>query len=90
MNRQLTICIYLCILYAGADLADCSELSFLIHTRDQGQPDSYEAMAKVRLDKLTVLEVKQFSERDIGLILKIVSQYQSDWLEVWNEIFEGR
>lgn len=72
---------------------------FMIHTRDhgfphvtvyQGTPEKFEAMAKVRLDNLDILEVRQFTERDVGLILKIVTQYQSDWVEVWNEIFKGR
>ena len=71
---------------------------FMIHTRDhgfphvtvyQGIPGRYEAMAKIRLDNLTILEVKEFSKRDVNLILKITTQYQSDWLEVWNEIFKG-
>ncbi len=72
---------------------------FIIHTRDhgfphvtiyQGTPEKFQAMAKVRLDNLGVLEVKEFTERDVGLILKIVTQYQSEWMEVWNEIFKGR
>jgi len=73
-------------------------LLFMIHTRDhgfphvtiyQGTPERFEAMAKVRLDNLDILEVRQFTERDVGLILNIVTQYQSDWMEVWNEIFKG-
>ena len=72
---------------------------FMIHTRDhgfphvtiyQGLPEKYEAMAKVRLDNMNVLEVRAFTERDVTLILKIVAQYQSDWMEVWNEIFKNR
>jgi hypothetical protein len=74
-------------------------LIFVIHTRDhgfphvtiyQGRPDKYEAMAKVRLDNQTVLEVIHFSRKDMNLILKITARYQKDWMEVWNEIFEGR
>lgn len=56
----------------------------------QGSPEKYEAMAKVRLDKIEVLEVRHFTERDVGLILKIVARYQSEWMEVWNEIFKDR
>jgi hypothetical protein len=72
---------------------------FMIHTRDhgfphvtiyQGSPEQYEAMAKVRLENLEVIEVKQFSKKDVGLILKIIAQYQSEWMEVWNEIFKDR
>ena len=72
---------------------------FMIHTRDhgfphvtvyQGTPEKYEAMAKVRLDNMEVLEVKQFTERDVGFIFKIVTRYQPEWMEVWNEIFKGR
>ena len=74
-------------------------LLFMIHTRDhghphvtvyQGTPDKHEAMAKVRLDNLTVLEVDQFTKKDVSLIVKITTRYQTEWLEVWNEIFKGR
>jgi hypothetical protein len=72
---------------------------FMIHTRDhgfphvtiyQGSPEKYEAMAKVRLDNMEVLEVRQFTKRDMGLILKITARYQTEWMEVWNEIFKDR
>lgn len=74
-------------------------LIFIIHTRDHGfphvtvylgRPNKYEAMAKVRLDHLAILEADGFSRKDINLILKITARYQVDWLEVWNEIFENR
>ena len=73
--------------------------AFIIHTRDhgfphvtvyQGTPENHEAMAKVRLDNMDVLEVRHFTKRDVVLILKIISRYQPEWMEVWNEIFKGR
>ncbi len=74
-------------------------LIFVIHTRDhgyphvtiyQGSPSDHEAMAKIRLDNLAVLEVNRFSRKDMNLILIITARYQIEWMEVWDEIFEGR
>ena len=73
-------------------------LMFLIHTRDHGfphvtvydgTPARYEATAKIRLDKLAVIEAAGFSRRDLKLILEICAKYQHDWIEVWNETREG-
>ncbi len=59
--------------------------------RIEGQRKSLmKQMAKVRLDNMDVLEVTTFTERDVVLILEIVARYQSDWMEVWNEIFKNR
>lgn len=73
-------------------------LMFMIHTRDHGfphvtvydgTPRSHEAMAKIRIDTLTVIEADRFSRKDLGLILKVAERYQEEWMEVWNETREG-
>lgn len=70
-------------------------LMFIIHTRDhgyphvtvyEGKPDSWDAMAKVRLDLVEEIEVDGFSQKDMKIILQIVQKNQNDWLVVWNEI----
>ena len=75
------------------------DLIFMIHTRDhghphvtvyRGNPDSYEALAKVRLDVVRVIELQGFNTSAEKIILEIVSKNQTEWLEVWNETRETK
>jgi hypothetical protein len=72
-------------------------LLFVIHTRDHGHPHvtvyagtpkDHEAMAKIRLDALEVIESVGFNQKALNLILQVTLRYQTDWLEVWNDIHE--
>lgn len=69
---------------------------FIIHTRDrgfphvtvyQGTPETFEAMAKIRLDRVKILESRGFSAKSLKLLLALTEQNQADWLEEWNGIF---
>ena len=70
---------------------------WIIHTRDhgfphvtvyKGSPENYEAMAKIRLDVIEVIESKGFSEKFLNKILDKTVVYQDLLLEAWNEIHE--
>lgn len=72
-------------------------LIFMIHTRDHGfphvtvylgTPDSHEAFAKVRLDKIGIIEADGFSKKALKEIELLTAKYQELWLEKWNEIHE--
>lgn len=73
-------------------------LRYMIHTKDHGHPhvtvyygtpEKYEAIAKVRLDLIEVIESKGFNKRALVNILETTALYQQIWLEVWNETREG-
>lgn len=55
-----------------------------------GTPENIEAMAKIRLDNLEPLEVQRFSEKAIGALIAEVRKHQTEWIEVWNEIFRSQ
>ncbi|NJL24548.1 MAG: DUF4160 domain-containing protein [Calothrix sp. SM1_5_4] len=68
---------------------------WIIHTRDHGHPHvtvykgtprNYEAVAKIRLDVIEVIESKGFSEVFLKKILQKTQDYQTLLLEAWNEI----
>lgn len=68
---------------------------WIIHTRDhgyphvtvyKGTPNHFEAMAKIRLDVVEVIESKGFSEAFLMKILRTTASYQALLLEAWNEI----
>ena len=68
---------------------------WVIHTRDHGHPhvtvykgtpSNHEAVAKIRLDVIEVIESKGFSETFVKKILRNAQLYQTLLLEEWNEI----
>jgi hypothetical protein len=70
---------------------------WVIHTRDHGHPHvtvykgtpkNHEAVAKIRLDVIEVIESRGFSERFLNKILEQTRFYQDVLLEAWNEIHE--
>jgi hypothetical protein len=70
---------------------------WIIHTRDhgsphvtvyKGSPKNYEAIAKIRLDIVEVIESKGFSEKFLNKILEQTRNHQDLLLEAWNEIHE--
>lgn len=70
-------------------------LIFMIHTRDHGHPHvtvylgnptSHEAMAKIRLDQVEVIESKGFNRSSVKFLIETTEEYHQEWLEVWNEI----
>ncbi len=70
---------------------------WIIHTRDHGHPHvtvykgkpfNHEAMAKIRLDILEVIEARGFSNDFLNKILTKTHEYQTLLLEAWNEIHE--
>ena len=70
---------------------------WIIHTRDHGHPHvtvykgtprNYEAVAKIRLDVIEVIESKGFSETYLKKILQKTEVYQTLLLEAWNEIHQ--
>jgi hypothetical protein len=72
-------------------------LIYIIHTRDHGHPhvtvylgtpESFEAMAKIRLDSVEAIESTGFDQRTLRRILATVGYYQLQFLEVWNETRE--
>lgn len=72
-------------------------LLFIIHTRDhghphvtvyQGKPENFEAMAKIRLDVIEVIESKGFSARALNTLISITVTNQEHFLEQW-EFYHG-
>ncbi len=70
---------------------------WIIHTRDhgfphvtvyKGTPKNHEAVAKIRLDIIGVVESKGFSKDFLNKILEKTTLYQTLLLEAWNEIHE--
>lgn len=70
---------------------------WIIHTRDHGHPhvtvykgtpSNYEAMAKIRLDVVEVIEARGFSKDFLNKVLAKTNEYQTLPLEAWNEIHE--
>jgi hypothetical protein len=70
---------------------------WIIHTRDhgfphvtvyKGSPKNYEAVAKIRLDLVEMIESKGFSQNFLKKILDVTREYQDQLLEAWNEIHE--
>jgi len=68
---------------------------WIIHTRDhghphvtvyKGSPKNFEAVAKIRLDIVEVIESKGFSKSFLNKILDKTTDYQDLLLEAWNEI----
>lgn len=75
-----------------------NNLIFMIHTRDHGHPhvtvylgtpENFEAMAKIRIDQLEVIESVGFGSKTLNKILMHTLIYQEVWMEVWNESREG-
>ena len=72
---------------------------WIIHTRDhgfphvtvyKGTPTNFEAVAKIRLDVIEVIESHGFSESFLNKILQKTHEYQTLLLEAWNEIHEEK
>lgn len=72
---------------------------FVIHTRDHGfphvtvylgSPESHEAMVKIRLDILKVIENKGFKESAVARLVKTTELHQGEWLEKWKEYHESK
>jgi len=91
--------IYMAILNHNADGIEGLRSAFIVHTRDQGHPhvtvyrgtpECYEAVAKIRLDIVKIIELQGFNTLAEKIILKIVSDNQPEWLEVWNETRETK
>jgi len=70
---------------------------WIIHTRDHGHPhvtiykgtpSNHEAMAKIRLDVVEVIESRGFSKEFLSKIVATTQEYKSLLLEAWNEIHE--
>ncbi|MES2769501.1 MAG: DUF4160 domain-containing protein [Bdellovibrionota bacterium] len=73
------------------------ECIWIIHTRDhgfphvtiyKGTPDNFEACAKIRLDKIIMIENNGFSEKSINTLLKATELYQQILIEKWREYHE--
>ncbi|MBX2989085.1 MAG: DUF4160 domain-containing protein [Bdellovibrionaceae bacterium] len=74
-------------------------LRFMLHTREHGfphvtvyhgTPRNHEAFAKVRLDRVLVIESFGFHPKDLNIILLIVEQYRKEFLEAWNDWVESQ
>jgi hypothetical protein len=72
-------------------------LLFMIHTRDHGfphvtvylgTPQNYEAMAKIRLDTISEIEVDGFDARAMRIIFEAVLEHREDFMEVWSDTRE--
>ena len=75
------------------------KLLFVIHTRDHqpphvevyfGNPETYEAWAKVRIDKVELLEAEGFTSSDLDQIVRICQARQkflsSEWRRIHGEV----
>lgn len=92
----MLLCTYIYgILSLDADYYSHSWHFMVIHTRDHGRPhvtvykgtpSNHEAVAKIRLDVVEVIESKGFSETFLKKILRNAQLYQTLLLEEWNEI----
>lgn len=69
-------------------------LMFMIHTRDhgfphvtvyRGNPESFEAMAKIKLADASVIESEGFSQKALNKIIGVVLDHKDEWLEEWND-----
>jgi hypothetical protein len=74
-------------------------LIFILHTREHGHPhitvyspgkQDSEAMAKVRLDEIEIIESYGFHMNDLRFIMEITKKYQEIWMEAWNVWVEGK
>lgn len=72
------------------------KLAFIIHTRDEhnpphievyyGTPESHEAWAKVRIDRVEIMEAFGFSSNDLNSIVKICQIRQKFLSSKWRKI----
>jgi len=77
-------------------VAIVKNLAFMIHTRGEhnpphlevyyGTPGNYEAWAKVRIDKVEILESQGFSSGDLDEILRITQGRQRFFSKKWSEL----
>jgi hypothetical protein len=54
----------------------------------KGTPSNHEAVAKIRIDVIEVIESRGFSKDFLSKILAKTHEYQKLLLEAWNEIHE--
>lgn len=70
-------------------------LAFIIHTRGEhnpphvevyyGTPENHEAWAKVRIDKVEILEADNFTSRDLDQIVRICQGRQKYFSRKWRK-----